>query len=389
MKPTTLPELVTTGTIALAMTFYPIVSEAQVPVNDHTREQNQLETQDRYQNYQMDMRAAKGASGGTTDSVAPGMGSGLSTDCSLAGFTNETAPAGKPHRTHSQQEIARMVKDEAIRQGVDPYFALAIAEQESRFRQSARSGVGAIGVMQLMPQTAEGLGVDPYDTRDNIRGGVTYIKKLQGMFGNRYHLIAAGYNAGPYRQSLQNGQIPNIPETQNYVKKVSAYYSRNRTQNGDRIPADTADLADASGGRGCGEQLKVALDRNTEAQIERAQAWNMFVQKSNEVNQQYLQRLQSGLRSSSAGLRGSGGGGTADRSSALIMAQVQCPPSIVDTGSTRCFAVPSNATTGQIQHWLQEIQQQVRANGDVATFSAMEDAALGLVTVVETGQPQN
>ncbi|OWK25192.1 hypothetical protein AJ87_12860 [Rhizobium yanglingense] len=91
--------------------------------------------------------------------------------------------------------------------------------------------------MQLMPGTAAQLGVNPYDTRDNIRGGVKYIKQLQGMFGDRYDLIAAGYNAGPYRQSLQNGQIPNIPETQDYVKKVSAYYARSKAQNGDRTPA--------------------------------------------------------------------------------------------------------------------------------------------------------
>ncbi|MFW8642362.1 transglycosylase SLT domain-containing protein [Rhizobium beringeri] len=71
------------------------------------------------------------------------------------------APAAPSQRTPSQQEVARMVEEEAIRQGVDPNFALAIAEQESRFRQSARSAVGATGVMQLMPGTAAQLGVNP------------------------------------------------------------------------------------------------------------------------------------------------------------------------------------------------------------------------------------
>ena len=130
-----------------------------------------------------------------------------------------TAPAGPSKQTHSQQEVARLVADEAIRQGVDPNFALAIAEQESRFRQSARSPVGATGVMQLMPGTAAGLGVNPYDLRDNIRGGVKYIKQLQGMFGNRYDLIAAGYNAGPYRQSLQNGRIRIFPRRRTMSKR--------------------------------------------------------------------------------------------------------------------------------------------------------------------------
>ena len=65
------------------------------------------------------------------------------------------------------------------------------------------------------------------------------------------------------------------------------------------------------------------------------------------------------------------------------MAQVHCPTTIVDTGSTRCFAVPSTATTAQIQQWLDDLQRQARANGDVATFSVMLDPALGLVTVVD------
>ncbi|MDH1271237.1 transglycosylase SLT domain-containing protein, partial [Rhizobium pusense] len=218
-----LPELATVSAVVLASVFGPVAVLAQVPVNDDARRNIQQETENWYKTYQSDTRSVKGASGGTTDSVAPGQGSGAPTDCSAEGMGGEAAPAGRSKRTYSQQEVARMVADEAIRQGVDPNFALAIAEQESRFRQSARSPVGATGVMQLMPGTAAGLGVNPYDLRDNIRGGVKYIKQLQGMFGNRYDLIAAGYNAGPYRQSLQNGRIPNIPETQDYVKKVSAY----------------------------------------------------------------------------------------------------------------------------------------------------------------------
>ncbi|MFW8642363.1 hypothetical protein ACOJBO_03790 [Rhizobium beringeri] len=58
------------------------------------------------------------------------------------------------------------------------------------------------------------------------------------MFGDRYDLDRRRLYAGPYRQSLQNGQIPNIPETQDYVQKVSAYYSRNKAQNGDRTPTE-------------------------------------------------------------------------------------------------------------------------------------------------------
>ncbi|MGP4727220.1 lytic transglycosylase domain-containing protein [Agrobacterium deltaense] len=383
MKTARLPDLATVSALSLATLFAPAPVFAQVPVIDNARRDIQRATENWYRTYQADTQAVKGASGGTTDSVAPGQGSGMPLDCSADGMGGDTAPAGPSKRTHSQQEVVRMVEDEAIRQGVDPNFAMAIAEQESRFRQSARSPVGATGVMQLMPGTAAGLGVNPYDTRDNIRGGVKYIKQLQGMFGNRYDLIAAGYNAGPYRQSLQNGRIPNIPETQDYVKKVSAYYSRNKAQNGDRAPAGDTVEPETVSDKGCGEQLKNAVDRNTEAQVQRGKVWNEFVRKSTEANRQYLQRLQAGLRSSSANLRGSGGGNAREHDGSLVMAEVRCPSTIIDTGSTRCFSVPSTATTDQIQRWLEDLQEKVRANGAVATFSAMEDPALGLVTVVD------
>ncbi|MBZ5763112.1 transglycosylase SLT domain-containing protein [Rhizobium sp. VS19-DR104.2] len=377
-------ERVAVGCLALAAVLAGSTSHAQVPVIDNARQKIQQATLNWYQGYQADTRKLKGASGGTADSVAPGQGSGAPDDCSADGMAGGTAPAAPSQRTPSQQEVASMVEDEAIRQSVDPNFALAIAEQESRFRQSARSAVGATGVMQLMPGTAAQLGVNPYDTRDNIRGGVKYIKQLQGMFGDRYDLIAAGYNAGPYRQSLQNGQVPNIPETQDYVKKVSAYYARNKAQNGDRTPTQGAGEPETvSYGNGCGEQIKKAVDRNTQAQVERGSVWNELLGKSTEANQQYLQRLKAGLQSSSASLRGTGGGNAKDYDGSLAMAQIQCPTNIIDTGGTRCFAVPSSASAEQIQRWLFDLQEQARADGNVATFSVMQDPALGLVTVVD------
>ncbi|NEJ83339.1 lytic transglycosylase domain-containing protein, partial [Rhizobium leguminosarum] len=105
--------------------------------------------------------------------------------------------------------------------------------------------------------------------------------------------------------------------------------------------------------------------------------------------QQYLQRLQAGLLSSSANLRGSGGGNSKDHDGSLVMAQIQCPSKIIDTGSTRCFAVPSSATTEHIQRWLDDLQERARANGTIATFSAMQDPVLGLVTVVDARATAN
>ncbi len=386
MKTSRLPELAIVGVFASATIVVPSVSRAQVPIIDGTRLESGQATRDSYRAYQADTQGVKGASGGTVDSVAPGLGSGTPADCSAQGMTGATAPAGPSMKTPSRQEVARMVETEAIRQCVDPnFFAMAIAEQESRFRQSARSGAGAIGVTQLMPGTAAGLGVNPYDSRDNIRGGIKYIKQLQGMFGDRYDLIAAGYNAGPYRQSLQNGQIPNISETQHYVKRVVAYHERNKAENGARtsIGTETREPELINDTTGCGDLLKRALDRNTRVQLDRATTWNAFTRTSLEANRQYLQRLQAGLQSSSASLRGSGAGHSNDHDGSLIMAQIQCPTTIIDTGGTRCFAIPANATTAQIQRWLEDLQEEARAHGNAATFSAMQDPALGLVTMVD------
>ncbi|OHV80404.1 lytic transglycosylase domain-containing protein [Ensifer sp. LCM 4579] len=384
MKIAKLPDRAVAAALAICTALSSSIALAQVPVIDNARVNIQQQTAAWYNTYLGDTRKVKGASGGTTDSFAPGQGSGSPLDCSAEGMGGDTTEAPPSKRTHSQEEVARMVEEEAIRQGVDPNFAMAIAEQESRFRQSARSAVGATGVMQLMPGTARELGVNPYDTRDNIRGGVRYIKKLQGMFGNRYDLIAAGYNAGPHRQSLREGRIPQIAETQNYVKKVTGYYNRNKAQNGDRTPTVTTPEPETVGySNGCGEQLKKAYDRNTEAQAERGKIWNEIVQKSTEVNQQYLQRLQAGLMSSSASLRASGGGNSNAYNGSLVMAEVQCPSTVIQKGGTRCYAVPSTATTEEIQGWLTDLQELARLKGESATFSVTEDPALGFVTVVD------
>src|SRR5215469_12187380 len=112
----------------------------------------------------------------------------------------------------------------ASQNGVDPNLALAIAQQGEGYghflSNDAVSPKGARGIMQLMPDTAKGLGVDPTDPNQNVTGGVRYIRQLQDRFGaDRPDLIAAGYNAGP--NAIRNGQIPNFPETQGYVQRVT------------------------------------------------------------------------------------------------------------------------------------------------------------------------
>src|SRR6185312_12841836 len=104
-------------------------------------------------------------------------------------------------------------------QGLDPDFVAAIGKTESNFKHDAVSPSGAIGPMQLMPATAKQLGVNPADPYDNIRGGVAYLKQLQSQFGDP-SLVAAAYNAGPGAVQKAGG-VPNYPETQKYVQKVT------------------------------------------------------------------------------------------------------------------------------------------------------------------------
>ncbi len=109
---------------------------------------------------------------------------------------------------------------------VDEELIHAIVKQESCFNEGAHSRVGAIGLMQLMPQTALGLRInDPWNPEHNIQGGIKYIAKMLERFDGNYKLAIAAYNAGPGNVNKYNG-IPPFNETQNYVKKVFAEYKR-------------------------------------------------------------------------------------------------------------------------------------------------------------------
>lgn len=108
-------------------------------------------------------------------------------------------------------------------QGMDPNLVKAMVKAESGFKPKAVSPKGAMGLMQLMPETAESLGVkDPFDPEENITGGVKFLKGLMKEFKDPEKAIAA-YNAGPGAVKRYKG-IPPYEETKQYVSKVKRFY---------------------------------------------------------------------------------------------------------------------------------------------------------------------
>jgi len=106
------------------------------------------------------------------------------------------------------------------RHGLNPRLLAAVAKTESNFDPSARSGVGAIGLMQFMPATAAGMGIDPTDPAQAIDGAARYLRTQLDRFGS-VDLALAAYNAGPGAVQRAGG-IPPYAETRNYVTKVTA-----------------------------------------------------------------------------------------------------------------------------------------------------------------------
>jgi soluble lytic murein transglycosylase-like protein len=106
--------------------------------------------------------------------------------------------------------------------GVRAELVKAVMQVESAFNPYARSPKGALGLMQLMPATAQQFGVkNPFDPRENVRGGVAYLRQLLDRFENNEQLALAAYNAGPGAVDKYGQSVPPYKETRNYVKQIS------------------------------------------------------------------------------------------------------------------------------------------------------------------------
>ena len=116
-----------------------------------------------------------------------------------------------------------MIEAAAEKYNVDSRLVKAVAIAESNMNQNDISDAGAIGVMQLMPETAAGLGVDPYDEQQNIEGGAKYLRQMLDTFGGNVKKAVAAYNAGPGAVQKYGG-IPPYGETQHYVGRVMDLY---------------------------------------------------------------------------------------------------------------------------------------------------------------------
>jgi soluble lytic murein transglycosylase-like protein len=142
------------------------------------------------------------------------------------------APASEP-----QARIHALIDSIASNHGVDPALVKAIVKTESNFDRWAVSSKGALGLMQLIPDTGARFGVqDFFDPSQNIEGGVRYMKFLLEKFKGNIDLSLAAYNAG---ENLVErlGRIPSIPETRDYVRKVRLNYGKSSPR---QVPAGSS-----------------------------------------------------------------------------------------------------------------------------------------------------
>ncbi|MDT8757376.1 lytic transglycosylase domain-containing protein [Sphingomonas psychrotolerans] len=152
-----------------------------------------------------------------------------SVSVSMPGFQKRLAQATRAVRARGGGGNDALIASVAYRYRINPHLLASMVNAESAGRQRAVSNKGALGLMQVMPATARGLGVrDPRALLDDpvlaMHTGAKYLKQLQGQLGNNVPLVVAAYNAGPGAVIKAGRKVPRYRETQAYVKKVVGRY---------------------------------------------------------------------------------------------------------------------------------------------------------------------
>ena len=134
-----------------------------------------------------------------------------------------------PRVSGNRAEFEKIISEAAIRHGLDSDLIRAIIQIESGGIPDARSSKGAIGLMQLMPETSSNMAVsNPFDPKANIRGGTKYLSQLLERFRGNLVLALAAYNAGPEKVERYGG-VPPFPETRRYVRDVLKQWQKYRS----------------------------------------------------------------------------------------------------------------------------------------------------------------
>ena len=167
--------------------------------------------------------------------------------------TSSPQPAVYPAPTagknnYGPQKIRNMIDRISNNHGLDPILVKIVAKVESNYNPRALSSKGARGIMQLLPSTARRFGVaNAFDPRQNIEGGVKYLKFLNEMFPENLSFVLAAYNAGENAVKKYRG-IPPFLETQNYVQKIIQLYNQESPQPySERFNADIVSYRDSVG----------------------------------------------------------------------------------------------------------------------------------------------
>ena len=142
-------------------------------------------------------------------------------------FASSTRPAAQGAAKVRPSQFHGHILAAARETKVEPALIRAVINVESGYNPSARSHAGAVGLMQLMPGTAQRYGVtNRLDPEQNIRGGARYLRDLKAMFNNNLQLVLAAYNAGEQAVIRYGKKIPPFRETTEYVPKVLSHYRK-------------------------------------------------------------------------------------------------------------------------------------------------------------------